>query len=54
MVMKEQRDLLSCQKEELEAALALVKQLEGIIPICSYWAYNPIVAWPWFINSLMN
>ena len=34
--VKEQRDLLNCQKEELEAALARVKLLEGIIPICSY------------------
>lgn len=35
-LVKEQRDLLVRQKEELEAALARVKQLEGIIPICSY------------------
>jgi len=35
-LVKEQRDLLASQKEELEAALARVKQLEGIIPICSY------------------
>ena len=34
--VKEQRDLLNRQKEELEAALAKVKLLEGIIPICSY------------------
>ena len=34
--MKEQRDLLTRQKAELEAALAQVKLLEGIIPICSY------------------
>lgn len=31
-----QRDLLARQKEELEAALAQVKKLEGIIPICMY------------------
>jgi response regulator RpfG family c-di-GMP phosphodiesterase len=36
IVLKEQRDLLVRQKEELEAALARVKQLEGIIPICMY------------------
>ena len=35
-LVKEQRDLLALQKEELELALARVKQLEGIIPICSY------------------
>jgi len=35
-LVKEQRDLLARQKEELEAALAQVKQLEGIIPICAY------------------
>lgn len=35
-LVKEQRDLLAHQKEELEAALARVKQLEGIIPICMY------------------
>lgn len=35
-LVKEQRDLLEIQKEELEAALARVKQLEGIIPICMY------------------
>jgi DNA-binding response OmpR family regulator len=35
-LVKEQRDLLARQKEELEAALARVKRLEGIIPICSY------------------
>jgi hypothetical protein len=34
--VKKQRDLLNRQKEELEAALARVKTLEGIIPICSY------------------
>jgi len=32
----EQRDLLARQKAELEEALARVKRLEGIIPICSY------------------
>ncbi len=36
MALKEQRDQLVRQKEELEAALARVKQLEGIIPICMY------------------
>jgi DNA-binding response OmpR family regulator len=36
LAMKEQRDLLARQKEELEEALARVKQLEGIIPICTY------------------
>lgn len=36
LAMKEQRDLLAEQKEKLEVALAQVKQLEGIIPICSY------------------
>jgi PleD family two-component response regulator len=35
-LIREQRDLLARQKEELEAALARVKQLEGIIPICMY------------------
>jgi DNA-binding response OmpR family regulator len=35
-LVKQQRDLLAQQKEELEAALARVNQLEGIIPICSY------------------
>ena len=35
-LIKEQRDLLAHQKEELETALARVKQLEGIIPICMY------------------
>ena len=35
-LIKEQRDTLMRQKEELEAALSRVKQLEGIIPICSY------------------
>ena len=36
IALKEQRDLLVQQKKELEAALAQVKQLEGIIPICTY------------------
>ncbi|MDD2898423.1 MAG: response regulator [Desulfuromonadaceae bacterium] len=31
-----QRDLLEIQKKELEEALARVKHLEGIIPICMY------------------
>ena len=35
-LVKGQRDLLTLQKEELEMALARVKQLEGIIPICMY------------------
>jgi ABC-type phosphate/phosphonate transport system substrate-binding protein len=35
-LVKEQRDLLTREKEKLEAALAQVKLLEGIIPICSY------------------
>lgn len=34
--MREQRDLLALRTDELEAALARVKQLEGIIPICMY------------------
>jgi response regulator RpfG family c-di-GMP phosphodiesterase len=36
LVMKEHRDLLEQKNEELEAALARVKQLEGIIPICMH------------------
>ena len=36
IALKEQRDLLARQKADLEAALARVKQLEGIIPICMY------------------
>jgi CHASE3 domain sensor protein len=32
----EQRDQLARQKAELEATLVQIKQLEGIIPICSY------------------
>jgi len=35
-LVKEQRNLLARQNAELEEALARVKQLEGIIPICSY------------------
>ncbi len=35
-LVKAQRDLLAQQKLELEAILARVMQLEGIIPICSY------------------
>ncbi|WP_085813745.1 response regulator [Geoanaerobacter pelophilus] len=35
-LVREQRDLLARQKEELEAALARVRQLEGIIPICMF------------------
>lgn len=35
-LVKEQRDLLIRQKEELENAFARIKQLEGIIPICMY------------------
>jgi DNA-binding response OmpR family regulator len=35
-LVKEQRDLLVRQKAELEAALVSIKQLEGIIPICSF------------------
>jgi DNA-binding response OmpR family regulator len=35
-LVKEQRDLLARQKEELEAALGRIKRLEGIIPICMY------------------
>ena len=36
LTMKEQRDLIIRQKEELEATLARIKQLEGIIHICMY------------------
>lgn len=36
IALKVHRDLLKQKNEELEAALARVKQLEGIIPICSY------------------
>ena len=35
-LLREQRDLLIKQKEELEAALARIKRLEGTIPICAY------------------
>jgi len=35
-VIRKQRDLLVSQKEELEATLARVKRLEGIIPICMH------------------
>lgn len=35
-LVKEQRDLLERKNNELESALARVKQLEGIIPICMY------------------
>lgn len=34
--MREQRNLLTRQKEELETALARIKRLEGIIPICMH------------------
>jgi DNA-binding response OmpR family regulator len=35
-VIREQRDLLARQKEELEAACGRIKRLEGIIPICMH------------------
>jgi response regulator RpfG family c-di-GMP phosphodiesterase len=35
-LLREQRDLLVRQKEELESALARTKRLEGIVPICMY------------------
>ncbi|MDD2367153.1 MAG: response regulator [Desulfuromonadaceae bacterium] len=35
-LVRYQRDMLAQKNEELEAALASVKQLEGIIPICMY------------------
>ncbi|MDD2367128.1 MAG: response regulator [Desulfuromonadaceae bacterium] len=35
-LIMEQRDQLMRQNSELEASLARVKQLEGIIPICAY------------------
>lgn len=35
-LIHEQRDQLARQKEELEATLARVRRLEGIIPICMY------------------
>jgi response regulator RpfG family c-di-GMP phosphodiesterase len=34
--LKHQRDLIEQQRIELENMLAVVKQLEGIIPICMY------------------
>lgn len=34
--MKKKNDLVKQQKAELEAALARIKRLEGIIPICMY------------------
>ncbi|HIJ87753.1 MAG TPA: response regulator [Desulfuromonadales bacterium] len=36
LLLKKQQDLLKQKNAELEAALERVKQLEGIIPICSY------------------
>jgi DNA-binding response OmpR family regulator len=35
-LVREQRDLVTRQKEELEASLARVKRLEGIISICMH------------------
>jgi DNA-binding response OmpR family regulator len=35
-LVREQRDLLTIRTQELEASLARVKLLEGIIPICMY------------------
>ena len=35
-LVKEQRNLLMQKNDQLEAALAQIKRLEGIIPICSY------------------
>lgn len=35
-LVRQQRDLLTRRTEELEAALARVKRLEGIIPICMH------------------
>jgi response regulator RpfG family c-di-GMP phosphodiesterase len=35
-VIKEQRDLLEQKNDELEAALARIKRLEGIVTICMY------------------
>lgn len=35
-LVKAQRDILESQKKELEEALARVKKLEGVIPICGY------------------
>ena len=34
--LKRRNDLVKEQRDQLEAALARIKQLEGIIPICSY------------------
>ena len=34
--LKKQRDLLAFQKQQLEATLAKVKLLEGILPVCMY------------------
>lgn len=34
--LKRQRDLLTRKNQELAAALAKVKQLEGILPVCMY------------------
>jgi len=34
--LKRRNDLVKEQRDHLEAALARIKQLEGIIPICSY------------------
>ena len=35
-LIREQRDVLAIQKAELEASLARIRRLEGIIPICMY------------------
>lgn len=35
-IIRSQRDLLAEQKAELEASIARIKHLEGIIPICMY------------------
>lgn len=35
-LIKKQRDMLARKNEELEEALASIKKLEGIIPICMY------------------
>lgn len=35
-LIREQRDLLTHQNEELESSLARIKRLEGIIPICMH------------------
>jgi response regulator RpfG family c-di-GMP phosphodiesterase len=34
--LKQQRDRIEQQRNELEQSLALIKRLEGIIPICMY------------------